>query len=191
MLGRISGRVAFASSLRISSIDWQRQGMAWQIGAWTARAYNHVYNRTLRGNVVRLLGHAKHRGMQCILTHNDVLDMLWAQRGRCYYSDVPMEMLLPNSHWRMSLERVDNSQGYSTQNCVLIASEFNTSDYSRNRARYEVYGTAQWSREKVAHVWGPSPWAPPARPAHFATSLEPVAFGAVAPCGGSPASGAA
>ena len=45
------------------------------------------------------------------------------------------------------------------ENCVLIAIEFNTADHSRNIAVTEVFGTAQWSKEKVDHVWGLNGWA--------------------------------
>jgi len=112
----------------------------------------------LRGNVVSLLSGAqrrsRRRGQDTTLIIDDVLDMLLTQAGRCYYSGVPMECLLPNSDWRMSLERLNNELGYSMDNSVLVAGEFNTPDWSRNNAVYDVYGTAQWSQEKVDFVWG-------------------------------------
>lgn len=74
------------------------------------------------------------------------------QQGQCFYSRVPMECLVPNSHWRMTLERLDNEHGYTARNCVLAAAEFNTSDHSRNSAVHAVYGTAQWSRVKFLDV---------------------------------------
>ena len=70
---------------------------------------------------------------------------------------MPLECLQRNSHWRISLERLDNNLGYDMENCVLIAAEFNTSDQSRNKAKGKVSGTAQWSRAKVQYVWGPLP----------------------------------
>ena len=63
-----------------------------------------------------------------------------------------MEYLQPNSHWRMSLERLGNDLGYTRENCVLVAAEFNTSDHSRNTATFKVHGTAQWSKEKVSSL---------------------------------------
>lgn len=123
------------------------------------RASSFEYGRTLRGNVVRLLqsaqAHSKHLGEPCDLHHGDILDLLIEQRGRCYYSGVPMEYRIPHSHWRMSLERLDNNAGYTTGNCVLIALEFNTSDFSKNKNVVSVSGTAQWSRDKVQYVWKP------------------------------------
>ena len=116
---------------------------------------------TLRGAAQVLICNARsraaQRGHQCTLNVGNVLDMLWSQGARCYYSGVPLECLQPNSHWRMSLERLDNNLGYDMENCVLIAAEFNTSDQSRNKATGEVSGTAQWSRAKVQYVWGPLP----------------------------------
>merc|ERR1711871_282593 len=74
------------------------------------------------------------------------------QRGRCFYSDIPMECLYPHSDWRMSLERINNRCGHTRDNCVLIANEFNTPDWSSRSADAQVHGTAQWSRAKVADV---------------------------------------
>lgn len=123
-----------------------------------SRAYRTQYRRTLRGNAVTLVNSAtnsaKRRGHGCNLLREDVFDMLVAQGGRCYYSGVPMECIFPKSHWRMSLERINNDIGYTRENCVLIAQEFNTSDFSRNRNTVKVSGTAQWSRQKVQYVWG-------------------------------------
>lgn len=125
-----------------------------------ARAYSQLYRRTLRGNAIKLLANAKsrakRRGQECTLLRGDIFDMLWMQGGRCFYSGVPMECILPESHWRMSLERLSNDVGYTQGNCVLVAHEFNTSDFSRNKNTMEVFGTAQWSRQKVHYVWGPS-----------------------------------
>jgi len=97
---------------------------------------------------------AKLREQECSITRGILLHLLAKQGGRCFYSGVPLEYKLVHTHWRLSVERLDNSLGYTLENCVLIALEFNTPDYSRNTAVTEVFGTAQWSREKVWHVWG-------------------------------------
>ena len=88
------------------------------------------------------------------LQFHDVLDMLMKQEGRCAYSGIAMEVLAPFSHWRMSLERINNAAGYVKDNCVLVAAEFNTPDFSKQKGvrKHEVRGTAQWSTEKVAVV---------------------------------------
>ena len=96
-----------------------------------------LHHRTLRGGLLHFLQSARLRAKEkpwnVTLTFEDLLEMVEQQNCRCAYSGVPMEMLVPNSHWRMSLERLNNSEGYSRENCVLIACEFNTGDCSRHR----------------------------------------------------------
>mmetsp|Transcript_518 Transcript_518/g.2218 ORF Transcript_518/g.2218 Transcript_518/m.2218 type:complete len:278 (-) Transcript_518:263-1096(-) len=115
------------------------------------------YACTLRGTVHRMVANAqmrsKLRKLECRLSVDFVLDTLLSQGGRCFYSGVPMTYTTPHSDWRLSLERIDNDLGYTPDNSVLIVAEFNTSDYSR-RAVSQVFGTAQWSKDKVAQVWG-------------------------------------
>ena len=60
--------------------------------------------------------------------------------------------LNPDGSWRISLERRDDSRGYNRDNCILVAAEFNTSDWSRCKNATEVKGTAQWSSEKVKEL---------------------------------------
>ena len=96
---------------------------------------------------------ARRREQDCCITFDFLLNLLAWQGGVCYYSGVPLQYTQVHTDWKLSIERLDNSIGYTPDNCVLIAVEFNTPDYSRNRAVTEVFGTAQWSREKVWHVW--------------------------------------
>ena len=127
------------------------------------REYNQAFSSTLRGKVLKGLGDArnsaKKRGQEFSLDLPQVLSMLERQGGRCYYSRVPLEYNQIHTNWRMSMERLDNSVGYTAKNCVLIAIEFNTADNSRNKATEKVFGTAQWSREKAEHIWGKDGWA--------------------------------
>lgn len=124
------------------------------------RLQQYKWRCTLRGNMKTLLSSARSRsasrGMACTITNGDLLDILLAQEGRCFYSGVPMECLVPNSHWRMSLERLDNEQGYSRGNVALIACEFNTPDHSRNRGATTIRGTGngrgeRWNRSGEQH----------------------------------------
>lgn len=121
--------------------------------------YVKSYYTSLRGHLARCLGHARERAkskkQHCSITLNHLVDMLAQQGGRCFYSHVPLNYGQAHTDWRLSIERLDNSIGYTPSNTVLIAVEFNTPDNSRNCAITEVFGTAQWSREKVWHVWGP------------------------------------
>ena len=116
------------------------------------------YHRTLRGNASILVNAAQRRsrakGLHCSIDRDDILDMLLEQEGRCHYSRVPMEIVYPNSNWRMSLERLNNSEGYGRQNCALVAGEFNSSDYSRARGvrDEDVQSSAQWSAAKFRFV---------------------------------------
>ncbi|CAE8651061.1 unnamed protein product, partial [Polarella glacialis] len=123
--------------------------------------HNRRYRETLRGQVVILMCLARARSrirrQAFSLEVDDVLDMVYLQGGRCHYSGVPLQYKRIHADWRMSLERLDNSIGYTKVNCVLTAIEFNTPDYSRNRCTEQVYGTAQWSQAKVTHVWGSVP----------------------------------
>lgn len=49
-----------------------------------------------------------------------------------------------------SLERLNNSQGYTRENTRLICIEFNTADTTVH-AESEVTGSAQWSKQKFSH----------------------------------------
>lgn len=118
---------------------------------------HYLHRSTLRGCVQGLLSSSRYRASQRGSSHtlvaDDLLGMLLEQEGRCFYSGVPLNYLQPNSHWRISLERISNASGYTLNNCVLIAAEFNTSDYSvRRRVASPIYGTAQLSKQKVQHV---------------------------------------
>ena len=119
---------------------------------------DRAYRSTLRGHLKTILSRAqrrsKLRGQECSVSFSTLLCMLERQQGRCFYSGVPLQYKELHTNWRLSLERLNNEVGYTEDNCVLIAVEFNTPDYSRNSAVTEVFGTAQWSRAKVQHVWG-------------------------------------
>ena len=104
--------------------------------------------RTLRGNAQKLLDGARERsrlkGRSCTLDLAFILDMILQQQSKCAYSSVPMELLLPHSDWRMSLERLDTDLGYVQENCVLVADEFNTAvRISKKVANNERSGSSQ------------------------------------------------
>ncbi|CAE7729359.1 pmpB [Symbiodinium sp. CCMP2592] len=126
-----------------------------------ARDMESAWLQTMRGHGLRLLTTARQRARNSdwngsfALDLDDLLGMLWLQGGRCYYSGVPLHCAAGPSDWVWSIERLDNSSTYTKDNCVLIAQEFQTPDHSRNKAKYPVFGTAQWSRSKANHIWGP------------------------------------
>lgn len=102
--------------------------------------------KTLRGFILKMVHNARNRHRlgrwqgDFELELDDVLGMLWAQQGRCFYSGVPLRYGQSNVDWLMSLERLDNAETYTRKNTCLVALEFNTAN--------------QWSRRKVQLVWG-------------------------------------
>lgn len=119
-----------------------------------------LYRRlTLRGHVLTMLNHARSRHRlgkwhgNFEIDLDSVLKMLWFQQGRCFYSDIPLRFAELNVDWMMSLERLDNNKTYTKENTVLVALEFNSADHSRT-ATSQVFGSGQWSRRKVEHIWG-------------------------------------
>ena len=134
---------------------WGHRGQCKQC----AREYDLSRRMTLRGHVQSMLNHARGRHKRGKWHGNfeidldSVLKMLWSQQGRCFYSDVPMRFAQVNVDCMMSLERLDNSKTYTTDNTVLVALEFNTADHSSRAVSSAVFGSSQWSRSKVDHVW--------------------------------------
>lgn len=53
-----------------------------------------------------------------MLSEQDILNLLIAQGGRCYWTGVPLTTEI-GQHWVMSLDRLDNSRGYEKGNLVL------------------------------------------------------------------------
>lgn len=76
--------------------------------------------------------------------------MIIKQKGRCYYSDVPL-VFKRNSDWMYSIERIDNKLGHIKENCVLVCIEFNSTDQSQ-LAVNEIHGSSQWSKEKFKYL---------------------------------------
>lgn len=127
--------------------------------------YNkHVeaYMSTLRGFILSRINSArgntkrrgtKNRDKECTefnITFDSILDKIKKQNGKCFISSVPLSFK-PGSDWMMSIERLDNSKGYTDENTVLIAFEFNTSDNSMNAIK-EVNGIAQWTKSKYNYL---------------------------------------
>ena len=99
--------------------------------------------RTFKGFVSKLMTaarfNAKKRGQETTITKEWIVEQLVRQNGCCYYSDMPMTFK-PCSDWRASLERLNESLGYTPENVVIICYEFNTGNKT------------QWSREKIAYL---------------------------------------
>lgn len=70
-----------------------------------------------------------------------LIDLWEKQRGRCYYLNIPMST---QGDWKVSLERIDNSKGYTKDNVVLATLETQNSFH-------------QFTKEFVENAWG-KPW---------------------------------
>lgn len=125
------------------------------------KLHDKEYGNSLRGFMKTMLSSAKQNSLNksnkrsdeckiCTLTFDDLLDKIIEQKGRCYYSDIPL-IFKTNSDWRCSLERLNNKLGYTKENTVLICSEFNSGDHSV-MSKDENIGSAQWSKDKFNYL---------------------------------------
>lgn len=125
------------------------------------KRYND-YNSTLRGFIINLVGAArsrttknnkKGRDLEFDITYIDIFDLIISQKGRCFYSEIPL-MFAIKSDWMCSIERLDNNTGYVKENIVLICNEFNTSSTIGLAACVdEITGSSQWTKEKFKYFF--------------------------------------
>jgi hypothetical protein len=111
----------------------------------------------MRGFVISLVGAArsrtvkrnkKGRDLEFNITAEDIYDLILSQKGRCYYSSIPLVYAI-KSDWMCSIERLDNEVGYVKNNTVLICNEFNSSDMTCLASdKEDITGSGQWSPEK-------------------------------------------
>lgn len=87
----------------------------------------------------------KGRNMECTLTIEQLKSKLEQQQCRCAITGHLMN-LKPHSDWACSLERLDNSIGYTDANTVLIISEMNT--------------PKQWTPVKLAYLFSYAKFEP-------------------------------
>lgn len=57
---------------------------------------------------------------ECTITKDDMWQQLQKQEGKCYYSGINMTIGL-EKNWRISIERLDVTQGYTKQNIVFMS----------------------------------------------------------------------
>ncbi len=106
-----------------------------------------VYRQTYTGYMKQLAQHAKRNAKKrgdagrndagvCEICFDDLDEMWTKQNGRCYYSNIPMN--IDRNDWKVSVERLDPSQGYTKQNTALCCIEFNNS--------------SQWSLDKIQEM---------------------------------------
>ena len=81
------------------------------------------YSETLKGRLKNLLKGAKassiKRGQVLNLTFEDIHKIWLKQEGKCYYTGWEMNTIT-GSDLVVSIERVDNTLGYSPDNCILV-----------------------------------------------------------------------
>jgi len=101
------------------------------------------YQNTLNGAITRLTSGAKFRSRkrkgraaEYAIVKADVLAIWERQEKLCFYSALPMNY--DKAEWRISLERLDPSIGYTTKNTVLCCREFNS--------------RSQWSLKKIREM---------------------------------------
>lgn len=93
---------------------------------------------------------AKQRGMTFPLTFEELKGILIDQGGLCHYSKKPMSPKLGD--FRMSIERLDVLDTYTSTNTVLICAEFQTGDRTRIKTEDSNDGCCGWSIEKYLQV---------------------------------------
>jgi hypothetical protein len=107
-----------------------------------------VYRKTLDGCLSTLLLHARQtaekrnkitnrndQSGEFNLTIDKLKNIYNKQDGKCYWSELTMTF---NGTWKISLERIDPTNGYTSENCVLCCLELN--------------GQSQWNQEKLLEM---------------------------------------
>jgi hypothetical protein len=111
------------------------------------KLYKKHYCNSTKGFMVSLIDSAKAnnntrnltgRNLEFNLTLEHIMAKWEQQQGRCAITGQSMS-LQPHSHFKCSIERLNNDIGYTDKNTVLIISECNTS--------------SQWTVEKAAYLF--------------------------------------
>ena len=79
-----------------------------------------------------------------------IRDLWESQRGRCYYSNIPMRWgHIEQDDWTVSVERL-NQGSYTPDNTVLVCAEFNSTEYTTDRFEHLFNGKPQgWNQAVV------------------------------------------
>ena len=116
-----------------------------------------AYADTFRGSLTVLCGGARHSTKTrqsrsktpipdaCEVDVEFLIELLQRQRGRCAYSHIPLQYGY-NKPWRVSLERVTNTVGYTRGNVVLVCVEFNVMENTSAADKFQ--GHSGWNRTK-------------------------------------------
>eukprot|EP00397_Hematodinium_sp_SG-2012_P039575 GEMP01043228.1.p1 GENE.GEMP01043228.1~~GEMP01043228.1.p1 ORF type:complete len:470 (+),score=32.88 GEMP01043228.1:126-1535(+) len=131
------------SYCKVCASDWTRNDN----GSTLRRIMNHIISSAKTSAMRRSRKPFREAAGEFDLSVGDLLDLWQKQEGRCAYSEAVMNRKRYTS-WRLSLERRNNTLGYTRGNVVFVCSEFNTADQSI-RANGSTKGSSQWSRHKV------------------------------------------
>lgn len=119
----------------------------------------------------RSKSHARELG-EVTITTLDLISIYAEQRGRCYYSRVPLAWGC-HTRFQISLERLDNHTGYILGNVRLCAVEFNTTDQTKFSNPLLVTGSSQWTQEKFSQAhWMYDPTYSTERHSWILTNLQ-------------------
>ena len=85
----------------------------------------------IRGILGNTKNHAKRRSESgrkeagtFTLTYDQIVDLYNRQNGLCYYSNIKLSMAT-RTNWKCSIDRIDDTKGYTIDNVVLACLEFN------------------------------------------------------------------
>ena len=88
------------------------------------------HNNSIRSKAQRLvkggkgLDKRKNFALEDGITFEQILNKYLEQKGRCYYSSIRLNWQR-DTHWMISLERLDRTKGHTNENTVLCCFEFN------------------------------------------------------------------
>ena len=80
---------------------------------------------------------ALRRDLEFLITREDVNNLWEKQQGKCYYSHIPMNQTWNKKHpQQVSIDRLDNTKGYSIENTVLCCQSIN---YAKNSYPLDIF----------------------------------------------------
>ena len=115
-----------------------------------------IRNYNLNNNLTTRLKHihqtAKNRtgknGREFAISHNDIEELWNKQEGRCALSNIPMTTVSGSSEV-VSVDRIDNEYGYTTDNIQLVCSMVNLGKNRLTNNRFIEMCRAVHNRNKV------------------------------------------
>lgn len=134
------------STRSISKIEDSLNHKTHMVNGFIMRRIKEARNRCQRRKQIK---QRKDNSGEFNITLDIILNKLKEQKGKCYYSNIPL-VFKRKSDWMMSLERLDNSEGYTENNTVLVCAEFNSSDQS-GKANNKTENCIKWSNKKFKY----------------------------------------